>query len=136
MRGKQAFALAALGVFGLSAALAVAYFVARMDPAAQPGQTWRHDAFTAGQDIRLLDSGEYVARIWCDVCKGRTSRGRWSREGAIITLTPAEPGKPRSVLRREHLLGCQLLTPVNVPADSDVFSATYTRQGDTCENRL
>jgi hypothetical protein len=117
-------------------ALAVAYFVFRPDPFEQPGQTWRNDGLTAGQDIRLLDSGEYVARTWCDVCDGRTSRGTWSRSGGIVTLDPAEPGKPSSVLRRENVLGCQLLAPVDVPTSSGILASTYVRQGDTCQSHL
>jgi hypothetical protein len=65
----------------------------------------------AGEDIRLLDSGAYVARDWCDVCPDEVSQGIWRRAGDRIHMKPTKPQGRERVLRVITVENCTFLAP-------------------------
>jgi hypothetical protein len=83
-----------------------------VDPFKAPGQSWRNQSLLAGETVRLFESGEYVARGWCDVCAEEVTRGRWERSGDIVLLKQDSPTAGRD---RQFVLttsdGCPVLAP-------------------------
>jgi hypothetical protein len=83
-----------------------------VDAFTAPGQSWRNQSLLAGETVRLLESGEYVAKSWCDVCEEEVTRGRWERSGEIVLLKQESPTAGRD---RQFVLttldGCPALAP-------------------------
>ena len=127
---------ASLAVFAASAStivlvLCALYAVGRTVP---HGTMWRNNAMTAGQDIWLFDSGQYLAWRWCDVCSRRQIRGRWTQSGAVLRLTPTAPAGPVVSLRKVTVKGCSVLLPSDDADGTDHFNPflAYVRKGDDC----
>ena len=105
------------------------------DPFNEPGQTWRNDTLLTWESIRLLDSGKYVAREWCDVCPVQVTSGIWSKQDNVILLKQTEPdGRIRELLEVESA-GCRLLVhPKAIVQDGRVNPLmSYLREGEPCE---
>lgn len=113
MPATRAFAFSALATT-LGLCLAVVLGLSwGSSPELSPGRTWTH-GLLAGQDLRLLESGRYHARSWCDVCPpSRGVRGRWRREGDVIVLEPAGRWKTERRLRAVRWASCDFLVPLD-----------------------
>ena len=71
---------------------ASAYRFFPRDPFAQPGQSWNNRTPHAWEVLRLLDSGKYAARAWCDVCPVQVVSGTWSRSATSEARRYASQG--------------------------------------------
>lgn len=92
----------------LLAAVTVLVLTRPLDPVEEPGMTWRQNALTMGNNIRLLDSGRYVRTVWCDICPLETFYGKWREVPAGYELLP-DSGKPPVLLRRFTHGNCVVL---------------------------
>src|SRR5688572_17812106 len=88
---------------------AAAYCFFTRDHFAQPGQSWKNVTPHTWEVLRLLDSGKYVAHVWCDVCPVRMVSGTWSRSGDVITLQPDHTEGAKRELIETESNGCRLL---------------------------
>ena len=109
---KRAVPLAIVLAVTMAAGVYVAHKRLSIDPFTAPGQNWRNQSLLAGETVRLLDSGEYVARSWCDVCAAEVTRGRWKRRGEIVVLEEDTPtaGRDRQLVVTTSN-GCPVLAP-------------------------
>src|SRR5690606_39257949 len=75
--------------------------------------TWQNHSMLSGEDIRLLNSGEYVARGWGDLSPDPwITWGRWRRDKHTIVLY--QVGAPKSYARElieMRWRGCRVLVP-------------------------
>ncbi|MBW8809811.1 MAG: hypothetical protein JF591_13465, partial [Lysobacter sp.] len=78
MFAPKAITFSALALI-LAVFIAAPVFVLHASPYMQPGQNWSV-GMLAGGDLRLLDSGRYVHRSWCDICPNdMITHGTWRR---------------------------------------------------------
>ena len=137
MLPRLGIAFSVVLVTALLVAIAVTLTLAS-DPFEQPGTTWSQ-GMLAGEDIRLLDSGAYAAREWCDICADEISLGSWHRDGNEIRLRPTKPKGPERTLRVFTVENCTFLAP-----DSDKWRTrgrpnpfmVYTESGNGCVHEL
>jgi hypothetical protein len=125
----MAFSALALGlVLALACAALVVY------AGTQSGQDWTNGDFV-GEDLRLFDSGKYVASARCDVCS-ETSRGSWSRESEIITLHPFDPTHSIRRFRYTEPGICRLLVPVSGSDATGPFRSPqpFHESGKSCQD--
>jgi hypothetical protein len=114
---------------------AAAYRFVLRDPFAQPGQSWKNKTPHTWELLRLLESGKYAARVWCDVCPVRVVSGTWSRSGDVITLRPDKPGAAKRELIEMQSNGCRLLAHPKAMHESGVVNPlmAHLREGEPCE---
>ena len=124
------------GLLALLGAVA-AYNLFLRDPFLQPGQSWKNDTPFSWELLRLLDSGRYVARVWCDVCPVTEVFGTWSRDGKRITLRPDRTQDAVRELIEVESNGCRLLAhPKGIDTDGAVNPLmAHLREGEPCEFR-
>ena len=125
-------------VFTAVAAMLIAAYLVYAAGTKPTGTTWSNNALRRGVDLELIDSGEYVARPWCDVCPQQSFHGHWVKVGAVVTLTPDSKSDPSKFLRQLTRHGCTILVPerdIDKAGDFNPFSA-YARKGDKCLWRL
>ena len=116
---------------------AAAYFFSQRDPFTQPGQSWRNETPHDWEVLRLLDSGRYVARVWCDVCGVQVVSGSWSRSGNVVVLKPDHSEGATRELVEMQSNGCRLLVhPKAIYRDGVINPLmAYLREGEPCEVR-
>ena len=87
--------------------------------------------------LRLLDSGKYVARVWCDVCAVQVVSGTWSRRGNAIVLRPDHADAAKRELIETESNGCRLLAHPKGIYENGVVNPlmAYLREGEPCEVR-
>src|ERR1043165_8093567 len=101
----------AMGVLVASVLGFGAYKYMNRDLFAEPGQNWKNDTPHGWEVVRLLDTGKYVARAWCDVCPVRFVKGVWTRNGDVVVLRPNDSRERSSELVEIESNGCRLLAP-------------------------
>jgi hypothetical protein len=114
---------------------AAAYHFFSRDLFAQPGQSWKNETPHTWEVLRLLDSGRYVARVWCDVCPVRVMSGTWSRSGNVITLQPDQAEGAKRELVETESNGCRLLAHPKAIHENGVVNPlmAHLREGEPCE---
>lgn len=117
----------------LAVFIAAPVFVLQASPSMQPGQNWSM-GLLAGGDLRLLDSGRYVHRAWCDICPDVTTHGTWRRSGDWLLLQPASVERPERRLRVATIKGCTMLIPLQDGKLPKWIShgTVYSRERDHC----
>jgi len=121
-------------LLALLVAVAGYHFFPR-DPFSQPGQSWKNETPHTWEVLRLLDSGKYAARVWCDVCPVRLVSGAWSRSGNVITLRPDQPEGRMRELIETNSNGCRLLAHPKAIEKNGVVNPlmAHLREGEPCE---
>src|SRR5687767_1820254 len=76
-----------------------------------PGQSWKNDTLFSWEVVRLLDTGKYVSRVWCDVCPVRLVSGVWSKSDNVVVLRPNDGRERTKELLEIESNGCRLLAP-------------------------
>jgi hypothetical protein len=114
---------------------AAAYRFFPRDPFAQPGQSWKNETPHSWEVLRLLDSGSYVARVWCDVCPVRVVLGTWSRSGNVITLWPDHADGAKRELLEIVSNGCRLLAHPKAIHEKGAVNPlmAHLQEGEPCE---
>ncbi|UJB19993.1 MULTISPECIES: hypothetical protein [Lysobacter] len=122
----------------LAVCIAAPVFVLQASPYMQPGQNWT-GGLLMGEDLRLLDSGRYVSRPWCDICPRDTfSYGSWRRSGDVIVLHADRPGVPERRLCAATIRNCPMLIPLDQKNPVKWISpgVVFGRDGERCVGRL
>jgi hypothetical protein len=125
-----------VGALVILAGLAGYYFFPR-DPFVESGQSWKNETPHDWEVLRLLDSGRYVARVWCDVCGVQVISGSWSRSGNVVVLRPDHGRGARRELIEIGSNGCRLLVHPKGIYPSGIVNPlmAYLREGEPCEVR-
>lgn len=105
-----------IGILEMATLIVVGYFAYEKywsDPFEEPGETWQNHGLLNGEDIRLLDSGAYVARGWGDLSPDPwITSGHWRRDRNTIVLEEvgAPPAHARKLIKMQWR-GCRVLAP-------------------------
>ena len=116
---------------------AAAYHLLARDPFREPGQSWNNKTPHNSEVLRLLNSGRYVARVWCDVCPVQIVFGTWSKAQNVVTLQPDHEGDIKRVLIETESNGCRLLAHPKAVHEGGLVNPlmAYLRDGEPCEFR-
>lgn len=137
MFASRAITFSALALI-LAVFVAAPVFVLQASPYMQPRQNWSM-GLLAGGDLRLLDSGRYVHRSWCDICPNQMIvQGTWRRSGDWLLLQPASAERAERKLRVATIKGCPMLIPLQNGEWPKWIShgTVYSRAGDRCAIEL
>lgn len=129
--------LVAIGMLTSLTAGFVAYKYVNRDLFAEPGQNWKNDTPHGWEELRLLETGKYVARVWCDVCPVRIVRGDWTKNADAVVLHPSDSREQSRELVEIESNGCRLLAPRVAIQQSGAVNPlmAFLREGEPCEFR-